>query len=112
MAKTNRKPVEEHSEEINPVVKRLECFNLRLKAINSQSQIQALNEALKRASVELNAIPGRIEEVKKQAQSLEQQYMASYEELKKILDCPEGCEINLETGAIFDPNRPQQPAAN
>jgi hypothetical protein len=56
----------------------------------------------------MNAIPTRLEEVRKNAQSLEQQFNAAYEKLKVDLGCPDGYEVDLETGEMLDPNKPIQ----
>jgi hypothetical protein len=110
MAKRNPKP-EEPKKDINE--ERWRCFALKMKALNTNTQVQALNEALKRASVEMQALPGRIKEVQQNGQRLEQQFNVAYEQLKVDMECPDGYEVNLETGELFDPSRPpQQPVGN
>jgi DNA repair ATPase RecN len=60
---------------------RLEAANLQLRMMNLLQQRNALDT---------------------QARQLSDEYMAKYEALKKMRKVPEGKEINLETGEIFD----------
>lgn len=70
------------------------------------AKIAATQEALKRAQIEAQTLPSQIEKLRQIAQEHQTAGRELYLQLKTRLECPEGKEINLETGEIID--SPQQ----
>ena len=81
-----------------PIKESGETQILRLEAANLQ--LRMMNLLQQRAAID------------KQAQQLSEEYMAKYALLKRMRKVPEGKEVNLETGEIYDARPVPVPAPN
>jgi len=81
--------------------------NVRLRVSVVDGKLEALTQRRQALAVELQILPERLEEAKKNREKLAAEFTSAYEAAKKELNVPEGKEINLETGEIVDAN-PQQ----
>lgn len=70
-------------------IKRLTCLNLRLRI----GMLQVGMESMQKDFAEMQ----------RQLTLKQSEFNGSYEELKVLLECPEGQEINLETGDFIVP---------
>ncbi len=82
-------------------LKRLECANTQLKIAVLRTSISGFQETLRRANLEMNTVPGKIDELKKQIEELQQQFEPQLKELRELMDIPESANINLDTGEVF-----------
>ena len=86
---------------------RLTAFNLQLKIVALNSQIEAFNQRAISLQTELEVLPKKIQEAQEQRNELAGQYQKVYAELKESYGVPEGHEINLETGLVVPNPNPQ-----
>lgn len=93
------------TEEVTPEVLRLKCQIKNLQIQQLLQQQAALQEAFKRASIEVQVLPARVDEVQKRVKEVQAEAQPMYLQLKSVLGCPEDKEIDLETGSIVERSR-------
>lgn len=93
-------PVEQLPVEQQIQLWKVRAVNFELTALNNR--LGSMDEARRRANIELQSLPGRIGELQKELQGKQQAGKEEYTKLKKLLNCPEGKEIDLSTGKIIE----------
>jgi chromosome segregation ATPase len=81
----------------------LQCKSATQTLESYAARMGAAQEALKRARIEVQTLPGNIEQMKAQYDDHRQKAQTLYDALKEKLKCPEGKEIDLDTGEFTDP---------
>ena len=84
------------------------CQSVNNKIQSLLATQTALNEALKRVRLEAQAIPEQLEKIKNDLKNLYQDGSQKYQDLKVLVSCPDGKEINLEDGEFITPSQQDQ----
>jgi hypothetical protein len=92
-------PIEELPTEHQIQLWKVRATNFELAALNNQ--INAMREAQTRATIEVQTLPGKIDELQKKLGEKQQSGQVEYNKLKEMLECPEGKDLDLETGKII-----------
>jgi hypothetical protein len=87
----------------------LELQMLNHKAGKQAAQVEMIGQRRQALMMELNILPEREKQIQAQRDETVKQLQAAYTKAREQLQVPEGLDINIETGEIFDPKQaPQQ----
>ncbi len=80
----------------------LKLQNMRLRVAALDGKAEAITQRGQALSIEMQVLPSKLEEVKKERESKAQEFTAAYTAAKEELEVPEGMEIDLETGKLVE----------
>lgn len=78
---------------------KVKSANFEISAINNS--LNTFNEMHRRATIETQTIPGKIEETRKVIAEKQVEGKKLYDSLKAALNCPSDKELNLDTGEFI-----------
>lgn len=79
-----------------------QCVAANSELESDAAKLSAASEALKRAQIEVQTLPGRIEELKRDFSTHQTKGQQLYSQLKEVVGCPESKEIDLKTGEFVE----------
>jgi len=83
-------------------IQMLKCQVAHYKLSTLNQQAGTIQEAYKRATIEVQTLPEKLEKIRQEIETLQAEVKPMYASLKEMVGCPEDKDVDLLTGQIIN----------